>query len=250
LEKNNFEKIPTGRQIKCLDIRTGASCIYPIIGCREYGWSFIGSDIDLAAIESAKRIVFSNPSLRENIEFILQTNPNDIFHGIIGKDEMFDISICNPPFHSSAEEAQAGTLRKLRNLNPNKKIEPVLNFGGQNHELCCAGGELKFVQDMIQQSKKFGAGFFCFSTLISKVSNLKTVYRLLEQVKVFHFETIQMEHGNKTSRIVVWTFLNSEEQTKWKNSRWEKINSHRKNKKKQNKSTSCTKDYTCQIKYA
>jgi len=121
---------------------------------------------------------------------------------------------------SSANEAQAGTMRKHRNLKPNRNNEPALNFGGQNHELCCVGGETLFVRNMILQSKKFATNCFCFSSLISKESNLKSVYKALEQAKVFAAETINMGQGNKISRIVVWTFLNIEEQKNWKKLRW------------------------------
>ena len=49
-----------GNEVKCLDIGVGANCIYPIIGCMENGWTFIGSDIDPVAVESAKNIVRKN----------------------------------------------------------------------------------------------------------------------------------------------------------------------------------------------
>jgi len=218
--RNNYGKIPTGPKIKCFDIGVGASCIYPIIGTTEYGWSFIGSDIDPVAIESASQIVASNASIQGKVECKLQINPKDFFYGIIRKDELIDLSVCNPPFHASAEEAQAGTLRKINNLNPNKNAEPILNFGGQNHELWCDGGEEKFVRNMILQSKKFADNCFCFSTIISKESNQKNVYKILEKAEVFGVETIPMGQGNKISRIVAWTFLNTEEQNKWKNTRW------------------------------
>jgi 23S rRNA (adenine1618-N6)-methyltransferase len=218
--RNNYGKIPTGPQIRCFDIGVGASCIYPIIGIQEYGWSFIGSDIDQLAIESANRIIASNPALQGKIECKLQTNQKDFFYGIIRKDELIDLSISNPPFHASAGEAQAGALRKIHNLHLNKKVEPILNFGGQNHELWCDGGEEKFVRNMILQSRKFAQNCFCFSTLISKESNLKKVYHTLEQAGVFGAETIPMGQGNKTSRIVAWTFLTTEEQNKWRNTRW------------------------------
>jgi 23S rRNA (adenine1618-N6)-methyltransferase len=220
LAKNNLGKIPTGQQIKCLDIGVGASCIYPIIGSQEYGWSFIGSDIDPVAIESSNRIIESNPLLQGTIECKLQSNPKDFFFGIIRKDELIDLSICNPPFHASAKEAQAGTLRKIHNLNPGKKVGLILNFGGRNNELWCEGGEEKFVRKMILESKKFASNCFCFSALISKSSNLKNIYKTLEQTEVFAAETIPMSQGNKISRIVVWTFLNSGEQKEWINSRW------------------------------
>jgi len=218
--RNNYGKIPTGPKIKCLDIGMGASCIYPIIGVKEYDWSFIGSDIDPIAIESANHIIVSNPSLHGKVECKLQTNPKDFFYGIIRRDELIDLSICNPPFHASVQEAQSGTLRKINNLNSEKTTEPILNFGGQNHELWCDGGEEKFVRNMILQSKKFSSNCFCFSTLISKESNLKGVYRTLEQAEAIGVETIHMGQGNKISRIVTWTFLSAEEQNTWKNTRW------------------------------
>ena len=220
LGKNNFGVIPIGPKIKCLDIGVGASCIYPIIGSHEYNWSFIGSDIDPVAIESSNKIIESNPALQGKVECKLQTNPNDYFFGIIRKDELIDISICNPPFHASEKEALAGTLRKVHNLNPGKRIEPILNFGGQNHELWCEGGEERFIRNMILQSKKFAANCFCFSTLISKESNLKSIYKALQQTNALNVETIPMGQGNKISRIIVWTFLTKEEQNKWKNARW------------------------------
>ena len=220
LGKNNFGIIPNGPKIKCLDIGVGASCIYPIIGSQEYGWSFISSDIDPTAIESSNKIIESNPALQGKIECKLQTNPNNYFFGIIRKDELIDVSICNPPFHASNKDARVGTIRKIHNLNPGKTAVPILNFGGQNHELWCEGGEEKFVRNMIMQSKKFAANCFYFSTLVSKESNLKSVYKTLKQTNALNVETIPMGQGNKTSRIVVWTFLTMEEQNKWKNTRW------------------------------
>ena len=79
LGSSNKGKIPTGSQIKCLDIGVGANCIYPIIGNKEYGWSFVGSEIDTVAIESANRIIEGNPLLKGKIEIRLQRNPQDIF---------------------------------------------------------------------------------------------------------------------------------------------------------------------------
>jgi len=54
---SNNGEIPKGQHIKCLDIGVGANCVYPIIGNSEYGWSFIGSDIDPDAINSAAKIL-------------------------------------------------------------------------------------------------------------------------------------------------------------------------------------------------
>ncbi len=223
IRNNNYGKIPVGNQIKCLDIGVGASCIYPIIGTKEYDWSFLGTDIDHLAIESANNIVELNPPLKDKIEIKLQDNPKDIFYGIIQKEnnELFDITICNPPFHASLEESQSATLRKLSNLKHKKVTTPVLNFGGQSNELWCEGGEKRFIGRMIRESKKFANTCFWFSTLISKQSNLKNANEILKSVDAIEVKTIPMGQGNKTSRIVAWTFLSAKDQKNWKDTRWQ-----------------------------
>lgn len=216
----NGEKIPTGKQIKCLDIGVGANCIYPIIGNKEYGWSFIGSDVEPVAIASAAEIIKKNPQLKENIELRLQTNSKNIFNGIIHKNEYFDLTICNPPFHASLKEAQNGTLRKLSNLNHKRISKPTLNFGGQNNELWCYGGEEKFIETMILQSKQIATSCFWFSTLVSKSSHLKAIYTALQFAGAIDVKTIPMSQGNKTSRFIAWTYLSNEQQKNWAITKW------------------------------
>jgi 23S rRNA (adenine1618-N6)-methyltransferase len=220
LANENHGIIPTGKNIKCLDIGVGANCVYPVIGNKEYGWSFIGSEIDTIAIESAINIINMNPILKDKIEIREQKNSKDIFNGIFLKDELFDLSICNPPYHSSIEDAQAGTLRKLNNLKGEKITKPILNFGGQNSELWCEGGELKFIGDMIKQSKQFSDSCFWFSTSLSKESNLKSIFEYLKKADVEEVKTIPMGQGNKISRIVAWTFLTQEQKKNWIDRRW------------------------------
>jgi len=216
----NYGKIPTGSSIKCLDIGIGANGVYPIIGNNEYGWAFIGSDIDIVSIESVQQLIEKNPFLKEVIDCRLQTNPKDIFTGILQEGEFIDFSICNPPFHASKAEAEEGTLRKLSNLNQKVVKKVNLNFGGQNGELWCEGGEERFVRNMIRQSRQFKNNCFWFSSLISKQANLKSIYEALEKAEAFEVKTLPMGQGNKTSRIVAWTFLDKEQQKEWKNSRW------------------------------
>ncbi|MBL7889423.1 MAG: 23S rRNA (adenine(1618)-N(6))-methyltransferase RlmF [Bacteroidia bacterium] len=209
-----------GERISCLDIGVGANCVYPIIGIKEYGWHFVGADIDITALESAQKIIEANPFLKEKLDLQLQPNKRNIFQDIILEDEQFDISICNPPFHSSLQEAQAGTVRKLKNLTQKKVSKPVLNFGGQSNELWCEGGEEKFITDMIWQSKKFAQSCLWFTTWVSKESNLRSISRLLNKLEAVEVRTINMELGNKKSRIVAWTFLPPAQQKKWKKERW------------------------------
>jgi len=197
---------PEGKQIRCLDVGTGASCIYPIIGNREYGWQFVGSESDAAALASAKKIEEENPALKGEIELRLQSDEKQIFGGIIKTGEKFDLTMCNPPFHASEAEALKATQRKVSHLKHKKVTMVNRNFGGKNNELWCPGGEKKFIRDMILESCEFADACGWFTTLVSKESNLKSFYRLLEKVKASDVKTIPMGQGNKKSRIVAWRF--------------------------------------------
>ena len=220
LGENNFGTIPIGNKITCLDVGVGASCIYPIIGVIEYDWKFIGSDIDPKSIASAQNIINSNSAIKNKIECRLQKNSKDVFHGIISKEDKIELIICNPPFHTSIEDAKKGSVRKIKNLTGKKVKTPELNFSGISNELICEGGEYQFIQNMIRESKKLSKNCYWFSTLVSKQSNLKGIYKLLENIEANQIKRIPMGTGNKSSRILAWTFLSIEEQKEWVESRW------------------------------
>jgi 23S rRNA (adenine1618-N6)-methyltransferase len=219
LASKNGGKIPTGKLITCLDIGVGANCIYPIIGNKEYNWNFIGTDIDEVSIANATQIIESNPHLKSSIELRLQPNPDNFFRGII-RDEFIDISICNPPFHSSQADAIAAASKKVSNLKQKKIKNPTLNFGGKSNELWCEGGEEKFVAKMVAESQEFWNSCFWFTSLISKQTHLKKIYLAINTAKATEVKTIEMGQGNKISRIVAWTFLSEKQQKSWRDLRW------------------------------
>ncbi len=202
LAESNNEQIPRGRHIKALDIGTGASLVYPLTGQSEYDWHFTGVDIDPAAIKSAQQICEFNEL---DVSLRLQPKPEDIFKGVINPRDAFHITMCNPPFHASIEHANKGTQRKWRNLG--KGHSNKLNFGGQNAELWCPGGEIKFIASMIEQSKAFADQCLWFTSLVSKKDNLRPLHRILTKAKVADFRVVEMAQGHKTSRFVAWTYI-------------------------------------------
>ena len=223
LASGNGGEIPRGAQVRALDIGVGANCIYPLLGNREYAWKFLGADIDASAIASAKAIVQSNPGLAGAIELRQQPDSQHILQGLLGTDERFDLSLCNPPFHASAEEASSGSKRKWRNLgklDPKRKL-PVLNFGGQAAELWCKGGEAAFVSKLIKESAQVSQQVLWFSSLISKASNLPGVYSALKQAGAVQVHTVEMAQGQKQSRFVAWTFQSPAQQQAWRQARWQ-----------------------------
>ncbi len=212
-------KIPRGKKITALDVGVGANTVYPIIGIQEYGWNFIGSDVHLPSLESAQNILDLNPSLKEKFTLRKQNNPEHIFKGIIQSDEFIDLVVCNPPFHDSKMVAQTGTTRKLKNLKDDDEALPVLNFGGQDNELWRKGGELKFAQDMIKESRELSTSFFLYSIFISKESNIKSILSTLEAAKALEVKTITMGQGQKKSRVLVWTYLTPHQIRLWSESK-------------------------------
>jgi 23S rRNA (adenine1618-N6)-methyltransferase len=222
LAEVNGGVIPKGGKIHVLDIGMGANCVYPLIGSNVYDWQFVGTDIDPMAIESAKHIIASNKAFENKIILRLQTNKANIFKGIIKNGEGFDITICNPPFHASLQEAQLSATTKWKKLGVNKQAG-ALNFGGQKTELWCYGGEAGFIRRMVEQSALVAKQCLWFSTLVSKKDTLPVIYKALKAVNAPDVKTITMMHGQKTSRIVAWTFLTPAEQQAWRKDFWAEV---------------------------
>ena len=206
LAEGNGGIAPRGEQVRVLDIGTGANCVYPILGNREYGWSFVASETDPVAIESAGKIIKKNPVLKDMIELRQQKVRDEIFRGIVQPGEQFDLSVCNPPFHASMAESKAATERKIAKLNPGKKTKVVQNFGGQSAELIYEGGEQAFIRRMIQQSARIHSQCKWFSTLVAKNDHLPSIYKSLDISRAAEVRTINMAQGQKVSRVVAWRF--------------------------------------------
>lgn len=216
LATKNNNIIPEGENIIGLDIGIGSNCIYPILGNSVYEWSFVGTDIDENAIQNCKKIIEQNPKLIDALSLQLQVESRFIFKNIILPEDKFAFTICNPPFHNSPAEATKSSIRKVNNLENTRTKSPVLNFGGQNAELWCDGGEIGFVTQMIYESAKYPLQVFWFTTLVSKKENLPNIYKTLAKVQAVEIKTIDMSQGQKNSRIVAWTFLSDRQQNDWK----------------------------------
>jgi 23S rRNA (adenine1618-N6)-methyltransferase len=202
LADNNSQEIPRGRDIKVLDIGTGASLVYPLTGQSEYGWHFTGVDIDAGAIKSAQQICEFN---KLAITLRQQSKSENIFRGVIQLNEAFHLTMCNPPFHASRAQATKGTQRKWASLGKGRSTQ--LNFGGQNAELWCPGGEIKFIACMVEQSIEFADQCLWFTSLVSKKDNLHPLSRILGKAKVADYKVVEMAQGQKTSRFIAWTYM-------------------------------------------
>lgn len=208
---------PRGAAIRVLDIGVGASCIYPLIGHAEYGWHFVGSETDAAALRAAEAIVQAN-GLSAAITLRRQPAREHLFTGIVQAQDRFDLSLCNPPFHASAREAASGSQRKWRNLDraPRRgSAPPLLNFGGQATELWCPGGEAAFLRRMIEESRHFSDRVRWFSSLVAKSEHRAALHRQLHQAGAQDVREVPMAQGSKQSRFIAWTFLDADQRRHW-----------------------------------
>lgn len=231
------EKNEQYHNVRGLDIGVGANAIYPIIGVTSYDWSFVGSDVDDVAVKSAKAIASKNSVLAHKFQVRKQVNRASIFNGVIEANERFTFTMCNPPFHKSAQEALSGTRRKTSNLTRNKQKrsgakftdnreqgfghrasklqgknaayqskDANLNFAGQANELWCEGGELAFIQRMVQESVSVKDNVEWFTCLVSKSAHLKPIKTSIDYYGATQCKVVDMGQGSKLSRFVAWTF--------------------------------------------
>jgi len=204
---NTPQQVPTGKQIRMLDIGCGANCIYAILASRSYGWHVVGSEIDPQALLIADTIVNANPSLKGVIKLRKQDNADNILNGVIQQNDYFDLIVCNPPFYSSAAEAQTVNQQKWQKLG---KTNQGRNFAGNSTELWCDGGELAFISKMIVESTHYAKQVGWFSSLVSQQKHHKLlVNQLKQQAKVFgpiDIRQINMQQGQKSSLMLAWHF--------------------------------------------
>lgn len=188
-------------EVKVLDIGTGASLIYPLLGYSEFNWKFVGTDVVGKSLKKASKIISEN-SLEDFIELRLQRNETHILKDILQEQEYFDVTMCNPPFYKSMEEANAKNSQKNVNLNKSQ----TRNFSGKENELVYKGGEKAFLHTYLYESSLFPKNVTWFTSLVSQKENVKSLQSSFKKLGVKEHKVIPMQSGNKISRIVAWKF--------------------------------------------
>lgn len=189
--------IPRGENIKVLDVGTGANCIYPLLGVTEYGWRFIASDVDPAALTIAKHNLKAN-NLSSLVEIRHQSDPLRMFRGVLRPDEFVHLTMCNPPFHSSLDQTNlnprtttCGTVSELMFPHENVGTFSIdANNKGERKrgEFAVTGqvnytfssnpeehGELAFLEIMLVESRFYVHNVLWFTSLVAKLSTLKRI---------------------------------------------------------------------------
>ncbi len=202
------------KDITVLDIGTGATCIYPLLGQATYGWNFIGSEVDKTSLKVAQTIIDRN-SLSHAIKLQTQKDTSQIVEGILNTSKKLTACMCNPPFFKSEKDALAATTRKLKGLKKDAK-GITRNFSGTHNELWYQGGEKAFLHNYLYQSSLFKTHCFWYTSLVSNKAHVKSMQESLKKLGAIVIKVIDMSQGHKISRIVAWTFLTKQAQAEWR----------------------------------
>ncbi len=193
--------------VSLLDIGTGASGIYAFLAATHLGWNCTGSDIDKQSIQHATSILRKNPTLSSDVSFIVQPDKSSFFKNIIQHDKRYTLSVCNPPFYRSAKEAAAVNKSKNQKLGLDRQSR---NFAGTDAELWCPGGERRFIEKMIEESKQFGEQVSWFTCLISDRKNLNWLKKFPSKTGAKTTRVVELQQGQKTSRVLCWQFQSTQ----------------------------------------
>ena len=198
---HHLSDLTNEEDISVLDIGTGATCIYPLLGTSEYQWKFVGTDIDSESLVSAQKIIDKN-ELNDLIELRYQKDKKHMLKNVLKEDESFTFTMCNPPFYKSEAEAIGANKRKTRNIGSTA----IRNFAGNNNELWYEGGEKAFLHTYLYESSQYPEASQWFTSLVSKKDNVESLEKSAYKLNASNFKVIPMHQGNKITRIVAWQF--------------------------------------------
>ena len=185
-----------------LDIGTGGSCIFPLMGHAMNGWTFVATDIDRVAIDAARRNIALN-GLAASIDLRLVDGERAILRDVVaettttttlaggGDGGGFDFCICNPPFFASADDVKA---------------KPFGSCEGVATELVTAGGEVTFISRMIEESLELRTRVRWFTSMIGCKASLRPLLRKLRDAGIRNVCTMVFVQGLTRRWGIAWSF--------------------------------------------
>lgn len=184
-----------------LDVGTGASAIYPLLGCAQRpSWSFIATDMDSKSLSCARRNVALN-RLESRVRIVARDDSGaSLVPDLDALDTpQLDFAMTNPPFYESEAE--------LRELAAQKALPPASACTGAPHEMVCEGGEVGFIQRLLDESLVLRERVQWYTAMVGKQSSLGVVVERLRAQGIDNYAVAQFVQGHKTRRWAVgWSF--------------------------------------------
>ncbi|KAI1352462.1 hypothetical protein F5Y01DRAFT_95223 [Xylaria sp. FL0043] len=187
------------RKVTGVDIGTGASLIYPLLGCvQRPNWHFIATDIDAESLASARENARLN-NLEARIHIVDRRASDSLVPDLDG-DTTVDFVMVNPPFYSSDAE--------LQELAAQKSQPPHSACTGAPVEMVCEGGEVEFVERIINESLLLRGRVQWYTAMLGKQSSIEILIGTLKKHKINNFAVTTFIQGSKTRRWALgWSFL-------------------------------------------
>ncbi|XP_041653451.1 RNA N6-adenosine-methyltransferase mettl16 [Cheilinus undulatus] len=183
-----------------IDIGTGASCIYPLLGATMNGWYFLATEVDDICFDYATKNVEQN-NLSDLIKVVKVPQKTLLMDALKEETEIvYDFCMCNPPFFANQLEAKGVNSRNSRRPPPSS-----VNTGGVT-EIMAEGGELEFVKRIIHDSLQLKKRLRWYSCMLGKkcsLAPLKEELRKQGVPKVTHTEFCQ---GRTMRWALAWSF--------------------------------------------
>ena len=197
-------------RVRGVDVGTGASAIYALLGAAAHGWSFVATDVTDEALYWARGSVDANPQLRPLIQVrdariapatgtAAPPAPDGdttwpVLAGVLRAGEAFDFTCCNPPFFGSIDEAG-------RN--------PATACGGTAAEMVYPGGEAAFIARHVAESQLPGVrgAVTWFTTLCGKKATLRAMTEALRLARAPAVRTTCLQQGKTTRWGLAWSWL-------------------------------------------
>ena len=138
--------------IKGIDIGCGSSCIYSVLAAKKNQWHMLALESNEINLKYAQHNINEN-QLQTLVKLYAQTNKSQIFQEYFNTlqesaAKVYDFCLCNPPFFDNQSETN-------KSRKSNKRPPPHNCPTGYKEELSCQGGEVKFVEKIIDESFVF-----------------------------------------------------------------------------------------------
>ncbi|XP_030379162.1 U6 small nuclear RNA (adenine-(43)-N(6))-methyltransferase-like [Scaptodrosophila lebanonensis] len=183
--------------VRGIDIGCGSSCVYSLLAAKKNKWHMLALDLKEINIEYAQKNVERN-ELQSLIEVHQQPDKTTIFKSYFespnATKDKFHFCICNPPIFDSN--------------SPNLTRRPASRTvrTGSAEELTCEGGEVEFVQRIIEESMLYKERVTIFTTMLGVKSNLPKILDYLKAKNISNARTTEFHQGRTNRYNVAWSF--------------------------------------------